>query len=407
MSAKKRKDEIKIVIPKSSLVKLLAFSALILFGYFLGAGKVFNFREAIISNAPVTASETITANELKVKLENKDFYLVNVHTPYEGEIAFTDFFIEYDGIVAANVLLPEDKDAEIILYCKTGNMSAQALKTLKRLGYANVRHLSGGMDNWEKAGEKILELSGLVDELLPAQGYTLPIKWGDIGPKLVSLGVIDKEKFSEVVVMDDEQKAILGGTSDADININAVNSQFVVNMLWALGLAQESLVYTQGPMGKEYKDQAGNFASTGGWSLAKGEAVEHLNKHSIIPLTSADHKRVMDIAENVYRPCCGNHTAFPDCNHGMAALAAIELMVAKGLSDEEIYKNILALNLFWFPTSYISTATYFERQGMVWNDVDPKIILGSEYSSGQGAAEIARKIGPLPYEGQQGGGCGV
>jgi rhodanese-related sulfurtransferase len=403
----KRKDEIKIVLAKGTLVKFLIFSALILFGYFLGGGKNLNVADMIGRGATVTAAETISAAQLKEKLENKDFYLVNVHIPYEGEIELTDFFVEYDGIVAANVLLPEDKSAEIILYCKTGNMSAKALNTLKSLGYTNVRHLAGGMDAWEKTGGKILDLSNLVNDLLPAEGYTLPIKWGSIGPTLVDLGVIDKAKFMEVVAMDDVQKAILEGKSDTNININAGNSQFVVNMLWALGLAQESLVYIEGPMGKEYKDQAGNFASTGGWSLARGNAVDHLGKHAIIPLTADEHKRVMEIAGNVYRPCCGNHTAFPDCNHGMAALAAIELMVSLGLSDEEIYKNVLALNLFWFPTSYITTATYFERQGMTWSDADPKVILGSDYSSGQGSADIARKLGPLPYEGQQGGGCGV
>ena len=82
-------------------------------------------------------------------------------------------------------------------------------------------------------------------------------------------------------------------------------------------------------------------------------------------------------------------------------------MVAKNLSDEEIFTNVLKLNSFWFPQSYITAATYFERQGTKWEDVDAKLILGSGFSSGQGSAQIAKKVGPLPYEQKASGGCGA
>ena len=160
-------------------------------------------------------------------------------------------------------------------------------------------------------------------------------------------------------------------------------------------------------MGKEHRDRAGNFASTGGWSLARGDAMNHYNRHDFTPLSADAHRRVFDIAENVFRPCCGNATHFPDCNHGMAALAAIHLMVAEGLSDKEIYENVLKLNSFWFGGSYINAATYFARQGVEWDEVDAKEVLGSKFSSGQGSMEIAKAVGPLPYAGSGGGSCGV
>ena len=40
----------------------------------------------------------ITSDQLKTMLQNKDFYFVNVHIPYEGEIEKTDAFIPYDEI---------------------------------------------------------------------------------------------------------------------------------------------------------------------------------------------------------------------------------------------------------------------------------------------------------------------
>ena len=195
--------------------------------------------------------------------------------------------------------------------------------------------------------------------------------------------------------------------SDQKIKIDSKNSQFVVDMLWAFGLAQKSIVYEEGPLGKEYKNEVGNFASTGGWTLAKGDAIKYLNRYDLISLTSDQQKLVGEIAKNVYRPCCGNSTWFPDCNHGMAALAAIELMVSAGLPEEQIYKEILKLNSFWFPDTYLTTAVYFDRAGTSWDKVNAKEVLGDKYSSGKGAADIAKKVGPLPGSDTGGGSCGT
>src|SRR3989344_1252084 len=37
--------------------------------------------------------------------------------------------------------------------------------------------------------------SGLEERVLPPQGMVLPVQWGDLGAKMVSVGVIDAEKF--------------------------------------------------------------------------------------------------------------------------------------------------------------------------------------------------------------------
>jgi hypothetical protein len=251
------------------------------------------------------------------------------------------------------------------------------------------------------------ELQRLADAVLPNEGFTLPISWGDLGPKLISLGVIDKAKFETALTLTEEQKKILEEGGDIQVKIDATSGQFVVDLLWAVGLAQKSIVYDEGPLGTQYKNEQGNFASTGGWTLAKGDAVVYLNEFDLIPLTDEQQERVGEIAKNVYRPCCGNSTWFPDCNHGMAALAAIELMVSKGVSDEEIYKNVLKLNSFWFPDTYLTTAVYFSKQGTPWDRVDAKAVLGEEFSSYTGATDIAKKVGPLPFNEVIGGSCGA
>lgn len=99
----------------------------------------------------------INADELKAILNNKDFVFVNVHIPFEGNIADTDLSIPYDQITEpANLAqLPADKNAKIVLYCRSGRMSAIAAEELVKLGYTNIWNLNGGMLEWEQAGFEI------------------------------------------------------------------------------------------------------------------------------------------------------------------------------------------------------------------------------------------------------------
>lgn len=97
----------------------------------------------------------ISVTELQTLIKNKDFALVNVHTPFEGNLPKTDVSIPYDTIGQNLARLPGDKNSKIILYCRSGRMSTIAAKELVKLGYTNIWSLQGGMAAWEQAGLKV------------------------------------------------------------------------------------------------------------------------------------------------------------------------------------------------------------------------------------------------------------
>ncbi len=101
----------------------------------------------------------ITSDTLASKLGTKDFTLVNVKTPYIGEIAGTDLYIPYTDLAARSAELPADKAAPIVVYCRSGAESAIASQTLLDLGYTNIENLDGGMSAWVASGRQLVQVA--------------------------------------------------------------------------------------------------------------------------------------------------------------------------------------------------------------------------------------------------------
>lgn len=97
------------------------------------------------------------ASDLLNEKEAMGLFVLNVHTPYEGEIEKTDAIIEdWESIANHQDQLPSDKNTPILVYCRSGRMSTSAVEQLQKLGYKEIYHLDGGMREWKKAGFLIM-----------------------------------------------------------------------------------------------------------------------------------------------------------------------------------------------------------------------------------------------------------
>lgn len=81
---------------------------------------------------------------------------INVHVPYEGDIAGTDLAVPFDQIAAQINRLPTVRSTPLAVYCRTGRMSTIAATTLANLGYHDVVELAGGMQAWQQSGRTLV-----------------------------------------------------------------------------------------------------------------------------------------------------------------------------------------------------------------------------------------------------------
>jgi hypothetical protein len=283
-----------------------------------------------------------------------------------------------------------------------------------KLSFANKNNLIANTNPINTSSN--IDSSTLFTQVNPPEGYTVSATFGDLGPKLLSSGAIDLEKFKQTyeragAPLTNSQLKILTEGSNEKITINKDSAYFLINFLWALGLANKNPILDEGQMTKYGKGQIGSFASTGGWTIGKKPSTEIYSKSRIVKLDTDQQARVERAANGTYRPCCGNSTAFPDCNHGMAMLGLFELMASQGATTNELFEAGKYFNAFWFPQQYLDLATYFKvKEGKDFKKIDPKLIVSEKFSSGGGWSNTKKWLANnnlIEKAPSGGGGCGV
>lgn len=225
--------------------------------------------------------------------------------------------------------------------------------------------------------------------LLPEQ-VTLPVAFGAIGPRLLDAGGIDLERFAQVYIqaghpLTDEQLRILSDGSDVPITINRENAYFLLNFLWAFGLTNQNPILETGRLMQYSEGRIEVFASTGGWTLGKRPANALYASTPLVTLTPSQQARLEEVAYAVYRPCCNNHTAFADCNHGMAMLGLLELMAAQDATVDAMFDAAKNVSAFWFPQQMAEVAALFKAgRGQDFVDTDARDVVGVNIFSSAG-----------------------
>lgn len=111
-------------------------------------------------------TKKITPQELKKKIDKEDdVWMLDIRESYmvpEGSIEGMENIYIGRGVLEFNISEKiKDKDAFIVVYCRSGKGAALAAETLKeKMKYTNVYYLEGGVEGWLEAGYSIFNAFG-------------------------------------------------------------------------------------------------------------------------------------------------------------------------------------------------------------------------------------------------------
>jgi len=103
--------------------------------------------------AAAASNHTISARDLKAKIDaGEDFLLVDVREQNEYEIVSIpgSVLIPKGDIISGEALASLPQDKPLVLHCKSGARSAEALAVLHKAGFSDAVHVGGGVLAWVK-----------------------------------------------------------------------------------------------------------------------------------------------------------------------------------------------------------------------------------------------------------------
>jgi hypothetical protein len=219
----------------------------------------------------------------------------------------------------------------------------------------------------------------------------LPVKLAELGPPLLDLGVAAPAPLQRAAQARGESRhevdRLLFGPSSDTVVVTSRNALAVQDLLWGWGLANRNPILLHGPMASE--GDPGRFASVGGWVPGRGRAIDHYARHELAILGEEQQRLVERAAGAIYRPCCDNPADFPDCNHGMAMFALLQLLVSKGVREADLYQTAYLVNSLWYPEQYRVVRQHLDVRAL---PVDARTILGRSFSSASGFARIRQGL---------------
>ena len=93
----------------------------------------------------------ISVQELKDMMDhNVEFQLIDVREPFEYEVSnLNGINIPLSGVVIESEKI--SRDIPVVIHCRSGKRSAQAVMLLEQEGFTNLSNLQGGILAWKEA----------------------------------------------------------------------------------------------------------------------------------------------------------------------------------------------------------------------------------------------------------------
>ncbi len=92
----------------------------------------------------------VTVQDLKKMMDhNEEFQLIDVREPFEYEVSNLNGL----NIPLAGIVIEQDKvkkDVPVVIQCRSGKRSAQAVMLLEQQGFDNLSNLEGGILAWKE-----------------------------------------------------------------------------------------------------------------------------------------------------------------------------------------------------------------------------------------------------------------
>jgi rhodanese-related sulfurtransferase len=98
---------------------------------------------------------TISPVEFKQRAESGEYTMIDVRTPQEideGKIDLVALEIDFYEPNFQEEIAKLNRDAQYLIYCRSGNRSGQALQIMRELGFTEVYELEGGKNAWDASG---------------------------------------------------------------------------------------------------------------------------------------------------------------------------------------------------------------------------------------------------------------
>jgi rhodanese-related sulfurtransferase len=101
-----------------------------------------------------TGAIDLGVTEFSAKVAEAGVITLDVRTPgefAEGHVEGARL-IDFQSGNFENEIAALDKNATYAVYCRSGNRSGQAVKTMQDAGFTNVFNMNGGVIDWANAG---------------------------------------------------------------------------------------------------------------------------------------------------------------------------------------------------------------------------------------------------------------